>query len=239
MANNYFEFKQFKVQQELAAMKVGTDGVLLGAWACFDNSNAILDIGTGTGLIALMAAQRNKKARIVGIDIDADAYLQAKTNVSNSDWGDRITIINSSLQQYAKVNHQGFDHLVCNPPFFNNSFKSQHKSRTLARHTDALPYAELIENASKLISKAGCFSVILPYAEMDNFCQLAVNSGFYSRRILYVKPTPAKTFVRVLIEFVKENNAQVIKTEMIIEDKGRHGYSDDYIAMTKEFYVKI
>ncbi|WP_262325287.1 tRNA1(Val) (adenine(37)-N6)-methyltransferase [Carboxylicivirga litoralis] len=239
MANSYFQFKQFVVHQSKAAMKVGTDGVLLGAWADVEGCTTILDVGTGTGLIALMLAQRNAAAKIAAIDIDEGAVLQAKDNFGLSDWKERLQVKHSTLQAFVRDSNTMYDHVVCNPPFFNKAYKSDNHSRNLARHTESLSYLELIRNAYRVSHPRGKLSVVLPFDVEEEFKKMAIEEGFCPHRITRIKPTPQKSYVRVLIELSKQQIEQAEIDEMIIEDKGRHGYSDDYIALTKAYYLNM
>ncbi len=239
MANSYFQFKQFVVHQDKAAMKVGTDGVLLGAWANVEDCDKILDIGTGTGLIALMMAQRNANALITAIDIDDKAVRQASDNFKRSNWSDRLQVKQRALQDFVADCHEKFDHVVCNPPFFNKAYKSQDHSRNLARHTESLSYSELLKAAYELSCETGRLSVVLPFDSEHEFLELALHIGYHAVRITRIKPTPSKPFVRVLLELSKQFGAEAVIHQMIIEDKGRHGYSDEYIALTKDFYLKM
>jgi len=239
MANSWFKFKKFTVVQDKAAMKVGTDGVLLGAWANVEDCSTILDVGTGTGLISLMAAQRNSKAFITAIDIDADAIEQAQSNFNASDWSPRLSAKHLSLQAFSKTitSAQTFDLVVSNPPFFINAYKSHNHSRNCARHNDSLPYQELIQCARDLTTVSGRLAVIIPYEAEQMFLSLARKCGFYISRLTRIKPTPQKSFVRSLIEVSKKQSIEGCSAQLIIEDKGRHGYSNEYINLTKDFYL--
>ncbi|TRX65795.1 tRNA1(Val) (adenine(37)-N6)-methyltransferase [Carboxylicivirga sp. M1479] len=239
MSNTFFQFKKFIVHQDKTAMKVGTDGVLLGAWADVANSQTILDIGTGTGLIALMLAQRNIGAKIKSIDIEDAAVDQAKQNFLESEWSQRLSVSHSSLQDFVLHEESKFDHIVCNPPYFNNSLKSTNDARSMARHTDSLSYRELLQNSFNLLNGSGRFSLVLPFSSEKEFTALAIEIGFHVSRINRIKPTPTKGFVRCLIELSKQATDTVLIEEMIIEDKGRHCYSDRYIELTKDFYLKM
>ncbi|MCG8578345.1 MAG: methyltransferase [Bacteroidales bacterium] len=239
MANSFFKFKQFLIHQDKAAMKVGTDGVLLGAWTNIGDAVNILDVGTGTGLISLMIAQRNQNASIVAIDIDKDAVSQACDNFTLSNWSKRLYVEHKPLQVFTEANIGNFDLVVCNPPFFNKAYKSDNHSRNLARHTESLSYEELIVNARKVTTKQGRLSVVLPFDVEQEFIESAKKENFYAYRITRIKPTPLKKYVRTLIEFSKNVVADIAINEMVIEDKGRHGYSDEYIALTKTFYLKM
>jgi len=237
MANTYFKFKQFTINQDRCAMKVGTDGVLLGAYANIENAQNILDIGTGTGLIALMLAQRSN-AKITAIEIEKHASIQAKENVENSKFSNSIEIINTSLQEYAKNTNNKFDLIVSNPPYFQNSYKAETSQRTTARHTTKLTYTELISNSAKLLSNTGEIYIIIPKDEEQNLIEIATCYNLFVTDILNIKPTPTKPPNRVILTFSKTEK-QLTQSELIIEDKGRHNYSDKYIELTKEFYLKF
>lgn len=237
MANSYFKFKQFTINQEHAAMKVGTDGVLLGAWAPIGNAQRVLDIGCGTGLISLMAAQRSK-ANIIGIDVDELAIKDAQRNVNESPWKERVQIIPNSLQEYCLTSNQKFDAIVSNPPFFRNSLKSDDTSRNHARHTDSLSFEDLFEGVQHLLSDEGRFSLIIPSQESKLCLNLAKTLHLYAQRQLLIKPTPRQEAKRTLICF-GYTEQKIIEEEIVIEDKGRHQYSDAYKNLTKDFYLKF
>ncbi len=237
MANSYFTFKQFVVNQENCAMKVGTDGVLLGSWANIGNANYVLDVGTGTGLIALMLAQRSN-AQITAIEIDENASIQAIENVENSAFKKQIKVLNVSLQDFSENNNLKFDYIVSNPPYFQNSLKSENLSRTIARHTTELSFDELISNSVKLLSNFGHFIVIIPKIEEVKCIEIASKYGIYPCKILNVKPTPNKEINRIVIDFSKTEQETIFE-EIIIEISGRHNYSKEYIQLTKEFYLKL
>ena len=236
MSNSYFQFKKFKIEQGNCAMKVGTDGVLLGAWAFIYNPKQILDIGTGTGLIALMLAQKFETAKITALEIDTLASNQASQNFKASNWYNRLTRINKSLQSFETL--VKFDLIVSNPPYFNNSEKNPDKQKQTARHTDTLSYYELIEKAFFLLSKTGAFCVILPYSSKDEFIKMCKINKLFLAKELAIKPTPSKEYKRVLLEFSK-TKALADNQELIIEEFGRHQYSEKYIQLTKEFYLKF
>lgn len=236
MANNYFQFKQFKITQNNAAMKVGTDGVLLGAWTNCSNAKNILDIGTGTGLIALMLAQRSN-ATITGIDIDEGAIEDAVQNTETSPWTNRIEIKHTSLQDFALLAQNTFDLIVSNPPFFENSLKADTKSRTRARHTDSLKPKGLIENTAKLLSKSGTCCFIIPASSFDLYHEIATQYGLSLSNRLWLKPTPTKDPKRVLIEFSK-TESEPNEDTIIVEEFGRHKYSEAFKNLTKDFYIK-
>lgn len=235
--NNYFQFKQFKIIQEKSAMKVGTDGALLGAWANVAGVQTILDIGTGTGLIALMLAQRSL-ANVVGIEIEKNAAEEASENVRNSQWNDRVSIDNISYQEFAKKTNKKFDLLVSNPPFFVNSFKNETESLTMARHNDLLPFNDLISGAVELLSETGRLSVILPNLQATNLIDLAESEGLFLNRITKVKPKPSKSANRFLIEFSKIRTV-VEENKLIIYAEDSSDYTEMYKEITHDFYLKF
>lgn len=237
MPNNYFEFKQFRIEQGATAMKVGTDGVLLGAWANCVHAKQTLDIGTGTGLLALMVAQRSQ-SEITAIEINSEAAQQALSNVSMSKWNNRITVLNTSLQNFILDAKQAFSFIICNPPYFTQSLQSANAARTQARHNDDLPFVDLIKGVSKLITKDGLFSVILPLDCATVFINLAKKNYLYCHRQCYIKPTIDKKPKRIMLEFSK-NKRQLTTETVAIETEQRHKYTNEYISLTREFYLKM
>lgn len=230
-----FQFKQFTIRQDRTPMKVGTDGVLLGAWAEIENATNILDIGTGTGLLALMCAQRNSSARIDAIEIEPHAYGQALENIRESPWQQRIRVFPCSLQQYTSPLR--YDGIICNPPFFINSTKAPESGRTLARHNDALPLEELVENVVRLLTPTGHFFVILPPAEANLLIRYARAYRLYPQRITDVLPNPGKMLKRQLLH-LSTTIQEIIEDEIIIE-LSRHHYSEEYRALTQAFYLNL
>lgn len=228
-----FQFKQFTIRQDRTPMKVGTDGVLLGAWAELEYAENILDIGTGTGLIALMSAQRNSSARINAIEIEPDACQQARENVSASRWADRIEVIQSALQDFKP--EKAYDSIVCNPPFFINSTLTPDNGRTLARHCDSLPHTDLIIHVVRLLAPGGTFSVILPVCEAKELITYAQLHQLYPHHITRVHPTPTKPPKRYLIQF-STDQSNTIEDDLVIE-LSRHQYSKEYIELTRDFYL--
>lgn len=230
-----FRFKQFTICQDRTAMKVGTDGVLLGAWAELRDAQNILDIGTGTGLIALMTAQRCPLAHIEGVEIDLDAAQQARENVLASPWAGRIEIHHTSITNFTPGHL--FDRIVCNPPFFTNSTKTPDQQRTIARHSDTLPQQLLLESVHRLLQKDGSFSVILPPDESNSFIKLALQFDLHPSHITYVHPTPAKDPKRYLIRF--KHAPQFFTCDHLIIEYFRHQYSEEYVCLTKSFYLNM
>ncbi len=236
MANHYFEFKQFKISQENCAMKVGTDGVLIGAWTNPGDAAKLLDIGTGTGLIALMLSQVSK-ANIDAVEIDAGAYYQALENVEQSTWKERISVIHTSLQDYIKSTVKKYDLIVTNPPFFTNSLKSGHDKRNLARHNDSLSPEDLLTGVDHLLEPTGCFYLILPYVEAQLFIVDAALYNLYCVRKTNILPLAHKKPSRIMMEFSRQRR-KVIENDLIIQLKSGE-YTSDYRLLTDKFYLNF
>ena len=234
MPNPFFRFKQFTVYHDRCAMKVGTDGVLLGAWARVSQARHILDIGTGTGLIALMLAQRSD-AMITAIDIDEGAVAQATDNAGNSPWTSRIRVLQQDLCQYAT--DQRFDVIVSNPPYFIDSLKCPDNQRNTARHTDTLDASRLLCKASELLHPEGHLSLIIPVEQVLQIQRLGEECGLYLTRHTAVITRPGLSPKRALLEFRKTNGT--CQTDELVIELDRHIYSEDYIALTREFYLKM
>lgn len=234
MAKGIFEFKQFTIHQEECAMKVGTDGTLLGAWASVKEGLCrILDIGTGTGLIALMMAQRYPEAEITGIDIDKKAVFQAQANVEASPFAHRVHIQQADICSFTA---KSFDSIVCNPPFFVDSLSCPDARRSQARHAETLTYKTLMHAVSRLLCDKGLFSVIIPTDYRTQLLSEASIVGLIMSRECLIKTIPEKTPKRSLIEFRKEPVAMVDITTEVLEIKSGQR-SDWYYNLTKEFYL--
>lgn len=232
-----FRFKQFEINQDRCAMKIGTDGVLLGSWTNITAAESILDIGAGTGIIALMLAQRSSAEAIDAIEIDSNAYEQCVENFENSLWGDRLYCYHAGLDEFIEEIEDLYDVIVCNPPFYTESVTSGDLQRDQARQNEFLPFKELIEGVSVLISKHGIFSTIIPFREKDDFIRMAASHELFPSRCMHVKGNPAAEVKRVLLEFTKqEKSCEVL--DLIIEME-RHVYTIDYINLTKDFYLKM
>jgi tRNA1Val (adenine37-N6)-methyltransferase len=216
-------------------MKVGTDAVLLGSWVNASHAKTILDIGTGTGIIALMLAQKSA-ARIDAIDIDNNAYIQATENVNNCRWKENIEVHHVSLQQFAKESDHKYDIIVSNPPYFIDSSKASEKSRTNARHTDQLPFKELLDGVLKLLSPTGKFYVILPTKESELFRDEAEKHKFFLTKQTRVITRTDKPEKRLMMryEFIQRAFSEDFIT---IEKDERHSYTDEYKALTKDYYL--
>lgn len=236
MSNDYFQFRQFVVHQQRCAMKVGTDGTLLGAWAAAPSGQCrILDIGTGTGLIALMMAQRYPEAEVTGIDIDEDAVTQAVENVSLSPFSERIRICHLDILNFADI--IGFDAIVSNPPYFVDSLACPDDQRTIARHAVSLTYEQLMHQAYHLLKDEGRFSVVVPSDCRAKIEAAACLEGFFTTRVCLIKTTPRKQPKRQLIEFQKHPVSELDISEGVIE-VSPNVRSEWYQQLTKEFYIK-
>lgn len=229
MANDFFKFKQFTVFQSQCAMKVGTDGTLLGAWA--SGGQRILDIGTGTGLIALMMAQRFPDAQITAIDIDGEAVQQARENVAQSPFASRITVMQADV---ASFNGQ-FDAIVSNPPYFSQSLKCPDAQRSMARHTDSLPFSTLMASAFRMLTEQGFFSLIIPAEGKSEVDAQAALAGFFKHREYGIKTLPHKPVRRYLITFGK-HPMPFEHQEMTIDDSPNNR-STWYRQLTRDFYL--
>ncbi|MFC1237032.1 tRNA1(Val) (adenine(37)-N6)-methyltransferase [Vibrio sp. F74] len=229
-----FKFKRFSVYGGFSGMPVSTDGVLLGAWIDSDQSNSILDIGTGTGLLTLMCAQRFPHAQMSAIEIDLEAYDAAKINFRHSGWGDQINLIHGDILQWEAVNP--FDTIICNPPYFTDGEQSHSPHRATARHTDSLSHSQLLVVCKKLLAPEGKANFILPRVEGIAFISAAKSLGWSVSRLCQVAPTDAKQVSRLLIELsLKEHKTEASK--LVIHQAGQ--YSTDFIALTKDFYLKM
>ncbi|TDE45499.1 methyltransferase domain-containing protein [Flavobacterium rhamnosiphilum] len=234
-----FSFKKFVVKQNRCAMKIGTDGVLLGAWTPIENNPfSILDIGAGTGIIALMLAQRSNAEQIDALEIDEEAYEQSVDNFENSPWSDRLFCFHAGLDEFVEEPEDEYDLIVSNPPFYTDDFKSATEQRDLARFADAMPFEDLIEAADLLLSENGIFSVIIPFKEEEIFLALAKEYELYPLKITRVKGTPTTEIKRSLLAFSRNESVNFPINELIIETS-RHQYTPEYIELTKDFYLKM
>jgi tRNA1Val (adenine37-N6)-methyltransferase len=233
-----FKFKQFTVKQDRCAMKIGTDGVLLGAWTSVKhNPFNVLDIGSGTGILSLMMAQRSYAEQIEAIEIDDDAYEQCSENFENSPWNDRLFCYHASLLEFVEEVEDAFDLIICNPPFYSEDYKTENKSRDLARFNDAMPFKHIIYAVAHLLTEDGLFSIVIPKKEEEDFIAIANTIALFPERILHVKGNPDADVKRSLIEF-SYTEKETETSELIIETE-RHNYTKDYINLTKDFYLKM
>src|SRR5690606_9807640 len=234
-----FQFKQFVINQNKCAMKIGTDGVLLGAWTSLKNPYSILDIGAGTGVLSLMLAQRSEALPIaIGIidalEVDDDAYEQCVDNFESSPWGDRLFCYHASLNEYVEEIEDKYDLIISNPPFYAEDYKSSDKSRDLARFSDALPFDELIDCVSQLLSDEGIFAVIIPFKEENNFVKMAAEVNLFPIRICRVRGNETLEEKRSMLEFSFDKSS--LQIEHLTIEISRHNYTDHYINLVKDFY---
>lgn len=229
-----FRFKQFEIQQDRCAMKVGTDGVLLGAWA--EGGLRVLDIGSGTGLISLMMAQRFPQSQVLGIDIDPEACEQARENVASSPFAGRVSIENCALQKLSGDGERLFDAIVSNPPFFVNSMKNPDSKRTMARHSDSLPFSELMRGVKRWLSDDGFFSAIVPVDVLESFVSEAYCSGLSLVRKCGVRTVERKLPKRYLLTFAKKRKMPLVEEAVVMTDTDGNR-SPWYSNITKDFYL--
>lgn len=236
-----FKFKQFTVRQDKAAMKIGTDAVLLGAWCSLDNNpESILDVGAGTGVVALMLAQRSDAMTVDAVEIEENAYEQCVENFELSDWGDRLYCYHSSFQEFAKEieeEEECYDLIVSNPPFYKNAFETSNVSRNKARHAVFLSFEDLLKGVVTVLSSEGKFVTIIPFIYVEEFEELAKEQSLYINRTCEVQGNKSSKITRVLLE-LSFNKIPLEKERLIIE-KERHVYTESYVRMTKDFYLKF
>ena len=236
MANKYFSFKQFTIWQDRSAFKVGTDGVLLGACADIGNVSSILDIGTGTGLISIMLAQRCD-ADITSIEPDRESFDQAFENVNRCNWNNRIKVLHTDLQNFNHVQEK-FDLIVTNQPYFNDSLKNPEPRKSTARHNDFLTTVDLLEGSVKLLKDDGRLQLILPYVEGNIFIAEAAQYGLFCNSMLKIRPLPTSEISRLILTFSRFQKKPVERF-LTIEHGSRHEFTDEYINLTRDFYLKF
>lgn len=236
-----FQFKQFTISDQNTAMKIGTDGILLGSWVNVENATKIIDIGSGTGVIAIMSAQKNKEAEITALEIDESAIMDAHQNIKNCPWNTRIQLIHESLQEFEKVNTGFFDCIISNPPYFENSQKAAYDSRIKARHTDTLHYTDLLRFAKNWLADDGTLNLILPTEQGYQCVEASATFNLKPIRICEVHPIPTKPAHRLLISFSRETSNQEPEKSKLIIETGivRHEYTEAYQKVCKDFYLKF
>ncbi|QNE39131.1 methyltransferase [Hymenobacter sp. NBH84] len=240
MANSYFQFKQFRVEQAHCAMKVCTDACVLGAMAAVAGARRVLDIGTGTGLLALMAAQRNSTATIEAVELDAAAAAQAAENFAASPWAERLRAYPISLAQFAATHPASYDHILCNPPFFRQSLRSPDAQRTTARHTanDTLTFTEISRFAADFLTEQGKLTVLLPPPEMLHFEQDAAAAGLYPTARLALHHRPGSRALRHITAFGRQ--PQPVSTQtLLLHDADEAVYSQEFRALLGGFYLHL
>lgn len=218
-------------------MKLSTDAVLLGIFAAVNQSRSILDVGTGSGIIALILAQRSD-AEITGIDIDKGSLVDACANFDNSRWSDRLSVVETSIQEYSVTCSRHFDHIVTNPPYFVNSLASPYQSRNISKHTHQLSYEDLLLASKKMLVPTGLFSLILPVQESEIFQKIAHGSGLFLHRKMMVYPKESRTANRVLMEF-QFTETSVLKTESLVIRNEDNSYTEAYKEFTRAFYLNL
>ena len=244
-----FQFKQFSIHQDRCAMKIGPDAVLLGAWCPIDNHPfSALDIGAGTGILSLMLAQRTNAehpsqngelaTQIDAIEIDEEAYEQCVENFETSPWSDRLFCFHAGLDEFVDEPEDEYDLIISNPPFYSEDYKSDNSQRDLARFQDALPFEELIDAASLLLSEKGIFAVIIPFKEEERFIDLCAQVELFPVKVTRVKGSHTTPIVRSLLAF-KRYELPVLEADELVIEISRHEYTDDYINLTKAFYLKM
>ena len=234
-----FKFKQFAINQDRCAMKIGTDAVLLGAWCPIDNNpKSILDIGAGTGILALMLAQRTNADQIDALEIDEEAYEQCVENFEASAWADKLFCYHAGLDEFVDEPEDEYDLIISNPPFYSEDFKTENEQRDLARFQDAMPFEDLIEAADLLLSENGLFAVVIPYKEEERFIDLCAEYELYPVKATRVKGSHKTPIVRSLLAF-KRFELSVLTADELVVEINRHEYTDDYINLTQDFYLKM
>lgn len=232
-----FRFKQFQLTDDHSAMKVGMDSVLLACWLRAANYSRILDVGCGSGLIALILAQRFPNAQINGIDIDADSLLDANENFRNSPWNGRLSAMHKDVREYQA--EQSFDLIVTNPPYFSESLLPPETKRAGVRHDIHLSLAELLWSARRLLSAGGTFALVFPYERADELLNQAGDVGFYSKRIMYLRNKPGAQIKRIFVEFVLRKPETEVEKEYLFVRNAEGDYAPEYREITKDFYLKF
>ena len=232
-----FQFKQFTIHQERCTMKVGTDGVLLGAWARVEGAGKILDIGAGTGIIAIMAAQRASGALVDAVEIDEAAFAQSRENMAGCPWSDRLRVFHLPINEFARAAGNSYDLILSNPPFFTGGTFSPEDGRNDVRHTTKLSHGDLLASVRRLISPQGRFALILPYIEGLRFRELAESYNIYCTRLTEVRTKAGKPIERLLMELSPQIPDQIEKTDLVIQDEGTNNWTEDYKSLTGDFYL--
>jgi tRNA1Val (adenine37-N6)-methyltransferase len=232
-----FRFKQFTVEDDQSTMKIGTDAILLGAWAETGNAGSILEIGTGCGVISLMLAQKSD-AGITAIDIDNPSVIQASTNFSQSPWSDRLHSLTVSLQEYSKDAHKKFDLIITNPPYFTNSLKSPDPRKNTTRHTTLLSPFDLVAGVLRLMNPDGSFLIILPAFSYPEFLSFAAHNGLHLQDMLGIRPKKSKSVNRVLARFGFTHVTTAAGKELVIRNED-NSFSQEYLDFTAAYYFSL
>ena len=233
--SSIFRFKQFAIRQDKTAMKVGTDGVLIGAWCQPDMPKRILDVGTGTGLIALIMAQKFPVAQIDAVEIETAAAEQAFENFQNSPWKNNLHLIHHNFLQYSPAHH--YDCIISNPPYFDEDITPENKSRQIARHTHSLSLKDFIEKSQSILSPQGNICLILPVQKEKDLQHILSNTHLYINKLTYVKGHIEAPVKRLLIQLSRNKTPGI--TDTLVIEKERHQYTRAYITLTRDFYLKM
>ena len=233
-----FNFKKFSIDDSTAAMKVGTDSVLLGAWVSCDKESRILDIGAGSGILSLMMAQRNEKTAIDAVEADPDAANLAKLNVKLSPWPDQIHIFSTTIQDFSVKAKQKYSLIICNPPFFTNSLKAPDKARNLARHNDSLPVAELLDCTANLLTENGNAAFIIPADAYENWRNEAAKLHLFPKYLTWVKSSPTHAPHRAMVLFSRKKD-NIIQEDDICIYTSEKNHDQEYKEITRDFYLKF
>ena len=229
-----FQFKEFNIQQHKSAMKVGTDSIVLGSWVQVTEEESILDIGTGTGLLSLMLAQRSDAEIIDAIEIESNTFEETVSNFENSPWGNRLFCYHSSIQRFSLEIDDKYDLIIANPPYFEPYKNNSISAKSTARQTHLLDYKTLLENTKLLLSDVGICAFIIPFDKEVSFIELAKKTGLFTQRITHVKDTEIANFKRSLLQFGLKNTS-IETTELVLKNEDK-SYSNAFIELTKDFY---
>jgi tRNA1Val (adenine37-N6)-methyltransferase len=237
MPNTYFQFKEFRIEQGKCSMKVCTDACIFGSWiAAYQlHANNCLDIGTGTGLLSLMYTQKNANAIIDAVEIEREAYEQARENFVDSKWNHRLHVFNEDIKAFAPA--KKYDLIISNPPFYENDLLSEEKEKNIAKHSAGLNFKDLINCIKDLLKEDGYFTVLLPYHRLDDFIKLADENNFFLKEKVLIRQTPKHNFFRGILLF-SSRRADVKISELIIKDQ-EGSYSDEFIAILKDYYLDL
>lgn len=229
-----FQFKQFTIQQNQSAMKVGTDSIVLGSWIAIDEENSILDIGTGTGILALMLAQRSEAQTIDAVEISAIVFEEAVANFENSSWANRLFCYHTSIQNFAEEVDDKYDLIIANPPYFDPTFFNDNQDKRIARQTFELSHHDLLKATDKLMSENGSCAFVIPYEIETYFMNIATEMGLFPFRILHTKDTDSAPIKRSYIHFKRK--METCETHVLVLKNSDKSYSDAFRTLTKDFY---
>ena len=216
-------------------MKIGTDGILIGSWVNVSKKFRALDIGSGTGIISIMLCQRNLNLELDSIELSHSAIKDAKINIENCNWSNRIKLFHQDLKDFHPDSN--YDLIVSNPPYFKKSLQPSNSERSKARHQNDLKLEDILKFSNQNLTKDGSLNIILPFEQKSEAIEIAKKHGLNAIRECAVYPKPNKAPHRILIEFSRSENKQMIKESLVIEEAGRHNYSEDYKKLTREFYT--